>query len=117
MKAVKYWTKTISGWPRSRDLEQKATWGNFLLFLKKSLVSGRGMQRSWLPVVPLFFVHFSSMFPEVFVALNVQLYEVADFDRVDFSGAAVADLRQRHSVIKQPVSIQNILLMAFHHRW
>lgn len=32
------------------------------------------------------------MFPEVFVALDVQLYEVADFDRVDFPSAAVADL-------------------------
>lgn len=79
------------------------------------------MQHSWLPVVPLFLVHFAPMFPEVFVALNIQLYKVADFDRVDFSGAAVADLRQQHTVIKQPVSIQRhrlyILFMAFHHRW
>lgn len=52
------------------------------------------MQCSWLPVVPIFLIHFASVFPEVFVALNVQLYEVADFDRVNFSSAAVADLRQ-----------------------
>lgn len=50
------------------------------------------MQRSRLPVIPLFLVHFASMFPEVFVALDVQLYKVADFDRVDFPGTAVADL-------------------------
>lgn len=59
---------------------------------KKSLLSGRGMQHSRLPVVPLFLIHFASMFPEVFVALDVQLYQVADFDRVDFPSAAVADL-------------------------
>lgn len=45
-----------------------------------------------LPVIPLFLIHSASMFPEVFVALDVQLHEVADFDRVDFSSAAVADL-------------------------
>lgn len=50
------------------------------------------MQHSRLPVVPLFLIHFASMFPEVFVALDVQLYQVADFDRVDFPSAAVADL-------------------------
>lgn len=32
------------------------------------------------------------MFPEVFVALDIQLDKVADFDRIDFSSAAVADL-------------------------
>lgn len=64
--------------------------GTFL----KSLVSGRGMQRSRLPVIPLFLVHFASVFPEVFVALDVQLHQVADFDRVDLPGTAVADLRQ-----------------------
>lgn len=63
------------------------------------------MQCSWLPVFPLFLVHFASVFPEVFVALDVELDEIADFDRVDFSSAAVADLRQLHSVIKEPVSI------------
>lgn len=61
---------------------------NFL----KSLLSSRRMQHSWLSVIPLFLVHFASMFPEVFVALYIELYEVADFDRVDFSSAAVADL-------------------------
>lgn len=85
------------------DLEQKAVWGNIFL---KSLLSGRGMQRSRLPVVPLFLIHFASMFPEVFVALDVQLHKVADFDRVDFPSAAVADLRQLHSVIKYAASIQ-----------
>lgn len=67
----------------------------------KSLVLGRGMQGSWLPVIPFFLVHFAPVFTEVFVALNIQLHKVADFDWVDFSSAAVADLRQRHSVIKQ----------------
>lgn len=50
------------------------------------------MQHSWLPVIPLFLIHFASMFPEVFVALDIQLYKVADFNRVDFPSAAVADL-------------------------
>lgn len=50
------------------------------------------MQRSRLLVIPLLFIHLSSMFPEVFVALHVELYKVADFDGVDFSSAAVADL-------------------------
>lgn len=59
---------------------------------KKSLLSGRGMQRPWLSVIPLLLIHFASMFPEVFVALDVQLHKVADFDGVDFSSAAVADL-------------------------
>lgn len=58
----------------------------------KNLPSGRGMQRSWLSLIPLFLIHFASVFPEVFVALDVQLYKVADFDRVDFPSAAVADL-------------------------
>lgn len=57
------------------------------------------MQRSLLPVVPLLLVHFASVFPEVFVALHVQLDEVADFDRVDFSSAAVADLKKHTDVI------------------
>lgn len=52
------------------------------------------MQGSWLPVIPLFLIHFASMFPEVFVALDIQFYKVADFDRVDFPSTAVADLRQ-----------------------
>lgn len=43
-----------------------------------------------LPVA--FLVHPASVFPEVFVALDVELDEVADFDRVDFPSAAVADL-------------------------
>lgn len=55
------------------------------------------MQGSWLPVIPFFLVHFAPVFTEVFVALNIQLHKVADFDWVDFSSAAVADLRQRHS--------------------
>lgn len=71
----------------------------------KCLVSGRGVQHSWFPVIPLFLIHFASMFPEVFVALDVELYKVADFHRIDFSGAAVADLRKR-SVIRHPASIQ-----------
>lgn len=50
------------------------------------------MHCSWLPVLSLFLIHFASMFPEVFVALDVQLHEVADFDRVDFPGAAVTNL-------------------------
>lgn len=50
------------------------------------------MQGSWLPVIPLFLIHFASMFPEVFVALDIQFYKVADFDRVDFPSTAVADL-------------------------
>lgn len=57
------------------------------------------MQRSRLPVIPLFFIHFAPMFPEVFVALDIEFHKVADFDRVDFSSTAMADLRQRHSVI------------------
>lgn len=61
-------------------------------FENKCLLSSRGMQRPWLPVIPLLLIHFASMFPEVFVALDVELDEVADFDRVDFSSAAVADL-------------------------
>lgn len=73
----------------SQILSRKRCEGTFL----KSL-SGRGMQRSWLPVIPLFLIHFASMFPEVLVALDVQLDKVADFDRVDFPSAAVADLRQ-----------------------
>lgn len=51
------------------------------------------MQGSWLPVIPFFLVHFAPVFTEVFVALNIQLHKVADFDWVDFSSAAVADLR------------------------
>lgn len=50
------------------------------------------MQGSWLPVIPFFLVHFAPVFTEVFVALNIQLHKVADFDWVDFSSAAVADL-------------------------
>lgn len=50
------------------------------------------MQHSWLSVIPLLLVHFASMFSKVFVALDVQLYKVADFNRVDLPGAAVADL-------------------------
>lgn len=48
------------------------------------------MQRSGL--IPLLFIHLPSVFPEVFVSLDVQLHQVADFDGVDFSGPAVADL-------------------------
>lgn len=68
------------------------------------------MQSSGLPVIPLFLIHSASMFPEVFVPLDIQLYKVADFDRVDFPSATVADLRQQHSVIKQTVLIQMILI-------
>lgn len=70
------------------DVEQK------VVFL-----SGGGMQRFLLPVIPLFVIHFASVFPEVFVALDVQLHKVADFDRVDFPSAAMADLRHGHSGI------------------
>lgn len=59
---------------------------------KKKFLSGRRMQRSWFSVISFFLVHLASMFPEVFVALDVELYQVADFDRVDFPCAAVADL-------------------------
>ena len=49
------------------------------------------MQRPW--IIPFFLIHFASMFPEVFVALDIQLDKVADFDRIDFPSAAVADLK------------------------
>lgn len=71
-------------------LSRRRCRGTFL----KSLLSGGGMHHTGLPVIPLFLIHFASMFPEVFVALDVQFYKVADFDWVDFSSAAVADLRQ-----------------------
>lgn len=60
--------------------------------MTNSILSGRGMQCSLHPVFPFFFIHFAPMFPKIFVALNVQFYEIADFDRVDFSSTAVADL-------------------------
>lgn len=91
------------------DVEQKAVWGNIKKKKKKSVRSSRGMQSSGLPVIPLFLIHSASMFPEVFVPLDIQLNKVADFDRVDFPSATVADLRQ-HSVIKQTVLIQMILV-------
>lgn len=50
------------------------------------------MQHPWLSVIPLFLIHFASMFSEVFVALDVQLYKVADLNRIDLAGATVADL-------------------------
>lgn len=56
--------------------------------------SGWGVQRSRVPVIPFLLVHFTPMFPEVFVALHIELHEVADFDWVDLSSAAVAYLRQ-----------------------
>lgn len=70
----------------------------------ESLLSGRWMQRSVLPVVPLFLIHFASVFPEVFVALDIQLDEVADFDGVDFPCTTVADLRKWKAVVKRSVS-------------
>lgn len=59
---------------------------------RSGLLSGGGVQRSRLPVIPFLLVHFTSMFPEVFVALHVELHEVADFDWVDLPSAAVAYL-------------------------
>lgn len=55
------------------------------------------MQRPLL--LALLFIHLASVFPEVFVALNVQLDQVAYFDRVDFSGATVADLQRDRRLI------------------
>lgn len=52
------------------------------------------MQCTQLPVFLLLLTHFASMFPEVFISLDVQLNKVADFDGVDFTSAAVADLRK-----------------------
>lgn len=46
-----------------------------------------------LPVLAVLLIHSAAVFPEVFVALHVELHQVADFHRVDFSSAAVADLR------------------------
>lgn len=46
-----------------------------------------------LLVVLVLLVHSAPVFPEVLVPLDVELDQVADFDRVDFSGATVADLR------------------------
>lgn len=67
--------------------------GAFKKKQKKSLLS-RGMQCTQLPVFLLLLTHFASMFPEVFISLDIQLNKVADFDRVDFAGATVADLRK-----------------------
>lgn len=67
--------------------------GGAFIFLKKGL-SSRRLQCTQLPVFLLFLTYFASMFPEVFISLDVQLNKVADFDRVDFTGATVADLRK-----------------------
>lgn len=45
-----------------------------------------------LLVVLVLLVDSASVFPEVLVPLDIQLDQVADFDRVDFSSATVADL-------------------------
>lgn len=54
-------------------------------------VLSRGMQ--WLLIIPLFLIYSASMFPEVFIPLDIQLYKVADFDRINFPSATVADLK------------------------
>lgn len=56
------------------------------------------MQGSRLPLFPLLFVHLTPVFPEIFVALDVELHQVTDFNWIDFSGPTVADLRKQHSV-------------------
>lgn len=76
-----------------QDLEQKAVWRKIFF-----LCSSRRMQCSWLSLLPLLLIHSASMFPEIFVALDIQLYKVADFDRVDFPSATVTDLRQENRV-------------------
>lgn len=58
-------------------------------------VSGRRMQPPRFPFLSFFVIHPASVFPEVLVALDVKLDQVADFDRVDFSGAAVTDLHRQ----------------------
>lgn len=63
-------------------------------FLFKKGFSSRRLQCTQLPVFLLFLTYFASMFPEVFISLDVQLNKVADFDRVDFTSATVADLRK-----------------------
>lgn len=62
-------------------------------FLK--VLSG-GMQ--WLFIIPLFLIYSASMFPEVFVPLDIQLYKVADFDRINFPSATVADLKYKNEI-------------------
>lgn len=52
------------------------------------------MQCTQLPVF-VFLTHFASVFPEVFVSLDIQFDKVADFYRVDFTSATVADLRKQ----------------------
>lgn len=82
--------------------------------------SSRRMQRSWLSLLLLFLIHSASMFPEIFVALDIQLYKVADFDRVDFPSTTVTDLRQQNSVIQCNQQLFNISLDIIHswpHSW
>lgn len=61
----------------------------------ESLVVGAALRGrvQQLPVVLVLLVHSAPVFPEVLVPLDVQLDQVADLDRVDFSGATVADLK------------------------
>lgn len=55
------------------------------------------MQCTQLPVFLLLLTHFASMFPKVFVSLDIQFNKVADFYRVDFTSATVADLRKQNN--------------------
>lgn len=57
-----------------------------------------------LLVVLVLLVDSASVFPEVLVPLDVQLDQVADFDRVDFSGATVADLKEQTVKTVRPAS-------------
>lgn len=49
-----------------------------------------------LPVFLLLLAHFASVFPEVFVSLDVQFDKVTDLHRVDFASATMADLRKQN---------------------
>lgn len=64
---------------------------------KKRSLSSRGMQCTQLPVLLLLLTHFASVFPEVFVSLDVEFNKVADFYRVDFTSATVTNLRKRNN--------------------
>lgn len=93
----------------ARILSRKQCGGRFFC-----VQSSRRMQCSWLSLLPLFLIHSASMFPEIFVALDIQLYKVADFDRVDFPSATVTDLRQQNSVIQCNQQLFDISLDIIH---
>lgn len=62
---------------------------------KKRSLSNRRMQCIRLSVFLILLNHFATVFPKVFVSLDIQFNKVADFYRVNFASATVADLRKQ----------------------